>query len=66
MPDANVKGRAMFVWWGVALDRLFMSVLGTPRLPKGAPPEIVSGIENCLAKRPSPSEATPPPPASAP
>jgi hypothetical protein len=56
----------MFVWWGVALDRLFMNVLGVPRLPKGAPPEIVSGIERCMAKRPSPSEATPPPPASAP
>jgi signal peptidase I len=66
VPDANIKGRAMFVWWGVALDRLFMSVLGTPRLPKGAPPEIVAGIERCLSKRPSPSEATPPPPASAP
>jgi len=66
VPDANIKGRAMFVWWGVALDRLFMSVLGTPRLPKGAPPAIVSGIENCLAKRPPLSETTPPPPASAP
>ena len=66
VPDANIKGRAMFVWWGVAMDRLFMNVLGTPRLPKGASPAITTGIENCLAKRPPPSEATPPPPAAAP
>ncbi len=62
VPDANIKGRAMFVWWGVDLDRLFMRVLGTPRLPRGASPEILAGIQTCLAKRPAPSEATPPPP----
>jgi signal peptidase I len=55
----------MFVWWGVAFDRLFMNVLGTPRLPKGAPPEIVAGINSCIAKRPPLSETTPPPPAAA-
>jgi signal peptidase I len=65
VPDANIKGRAMFVWWGVAFDRLFMNVLGTPRLPKGAPPEIVAGINACLAKRPPLSETTPPPPSAA-
>jgi signal peptidase I len=65
VPDANIKGRAMFVWWGVALDRLFMNVLGTPRLPKGAPPEIVAGIDACVAKRPPLSETTPPPPNAA-
>lgn len=65
VPDVNIKGRAMFVWWGVAFDRLFMNVLGTPRLPKGAPPEIVNGISACLAKRPSSSESTPPPPSAA-
>jgi signal peptidase I len=65
VPDANIKGRAMFVWWGVALDRLFMSVLGTPRLPKGAPPAIVDGIASCLAKRPPLRETTPPPPSAA-
>jgi signal peptidase I len=65
VPDANIKGRAMFVWWGVALDRLFMSVLGTPRLPKGAPPDIVNGINACLAKRPPLSETTPPAPNAA-
>jgi signal peptidase I len=65
VPDANIKGRAMFVWWGVALDRLFMNVLGTPRLPKGAPADIVKGIDDCLAKRPPLSETSPPPPAAA-
>jgi signal peptidase I len=65
VPDANIKGRAMFVWWGVALDRLFMNVLGTPRLPKGAPAEIVNGINACLAKRPPLKETTPPPPSAA-
>ncbi len=65
VPDANIKGRAMFVWWGVALDRLFMNVLGTPRLPKGAPPEIVAGIDACIAKRPPLSETTPPAPNAA-
>jgi hypothetical protein len=39
-------------------------VLGTPRLPKGAPAEIVTGINACLAKRPPLSETTPPPPAA--
>jgi signal peptidase I len=62
VPDANIKGRAMFVWWSVAFDRLFMNVMGTPRLPKGASPEILAGIDRCLRERPTPSEATPPPP----
>ena len=66
VPDANIKGRAMFVWWGVALDRLFMNVIGAPRLPKGAPPEILSGIERCLHERPPVSQTTPPPPAASP
>jgi signal peptidase I len=66
VPDANIKGRAMFVWWGVDLDRLFMRVLGPPRLPQGAPPEIVASIEKCLDGRPPLSEANPPPPSAAP
>jgi signal peptidase I len=66
VPDANIKGRAMFVWWGVALDRLFMNVIGAPRLPKGAPPEILAGIERCMRERPPVSQTTPPPPASSP
>jgi len=67
VPDANIKGRAMFVWWGVnPLDRVFTHVLGTPRLPQGAPAPIVAAIEKCLAGRPPPSETTPPPPSAAP
>jgi signal peptidase I len=67
VPDANIKGRAMFVWWAVdPMDRLFMRVTGTPRLPRGAPAHITAGIEKCLASRPPVSETTPPPPSAAP
>ena len=58
----------MFVWLsfdpdgGFALDRWLTSVLGKPRLPKGAPQELVSGIEKCLAERPPVEKTTPPPP----
>ncbi len=68
VPDANIKGRAMFVWlsfgsdgW-LTLDRLFTNVLGTPRLPQGASPEILAGIEQCLRTRPPRSATTPPAP----
>lgn len=62
VPFENVKGRAMFIWLsfnengsdalGVTWDRLFSGVMGTPRLPKEADPELTKGIERCLAKRP--------------
>jgi signal peptidase I len=68
VPDANIKGRAMFVWlsfgsdgW-LTFDRLFTNVLGTPKLPKGASPEILAGIERCLRTRPPRSATTPPAP----
>ncbi len=68
VPDKNIKGRAMFVWlsfgsdgW-LTFDRLFTNVLGTPRLPKGASPEILAGIDRCLRSRPPLSATTPPPP----
>ncbi|HEX7452474.1 MAG TPA: hypothetical protein VF294_09330, partial [Polyangiaceae bacterium] len=69
VPDANIKGRAMFVWLsfgsdgGVTWDRLATNVLGKPRLPKGAAPELLQGIEKCLRERPAPSQTLPPPPA---
>jgi signal peptidase I len=68
VPDANLKGRALFVWWGDPLsDRLFVSVMGEPKLPKaGATPEILAGIQRCLASRPPVSMTTPPPPAAGP
>ncbi len=67
-PDANLKGRALFVWWGDPLgDRLFVNVMGTPQVPKaGGTPEIVNGIKRCVASRPPVSETTPPPPAAGP
>ncbi len=68
VPDANIKGRAMFVWLsfgpdgGVTWDRLATNVLGRPRLPKGAPAEILQSIDKCLRERPPPSQTLPPPP----
>jgi signal peptidase I len=68
VPDANIKGRAMFVWLsfgsdgGVTWDRLATNVLGKPRLPKGASPELLQGIEKCLRERPPPNQTLPPPP----
>jgi signal peptidase I len=68
VPDANIKGRAMFVWLNFKKDgwpdpdRLFTHVLGTPRLPKGAPPEVLSGIDRCLKERPPADQTLPPPP----
>jgi len=68
VPDANIKGRAMFVWLsfgpdgGVTWDRLATNVLGKPRLPKGAAPELIQGIEKCLRERPAPGLTLPPPP----
>lgn len=62
VPFANIKGRAMFVWLSfndsdsffgrVTWDRLFTNVMGTPRLPKGAPEEVLNRIQTCLAQRP--------------
>lgn len=67
VPDANIKGRAMFVWLSfgtdtdVTWDRIFTNVMGKPRLPKGAPAHLVAGIDRCLAERPA--QTNPPPPA---
>jgi signal peptidase I len=60
VPYANVKGRAMFVW--LPLSRLFVNVMGSPLLPKGAPAELVRGVEKCLEQRPTVADSTPPPP----
>ncbi|HEY8943101.1 MAG TPA: hypothetical protein VIM73_02515, partial [Polyangiaceae bacterium] len=57
---------AMFVWLSfgsnadVTWDRIFTNVMGRPRLPKGAPDDLLQGIERCLSQRP---EQTLPPPA---
>ena len=66
VPFENIKGRAMFVWWswdpqgGVALDRIFVNVMGTPKLPPGTPPELTANIDKCYRERPPVSETTPP------
>ena len=58
-PFENIKGRALFVWMsfgadgGITVRRLFTNVMGKPTLPPGAPPELVRGIERCLAERPA-------------
>ncbi|HEX7669142.1 MAG TPA: signal peptidase I [Polyangiaceae bacterium] len=58
VPFDNIKGRAMFVW--LPVDRFLVNVMGAPQLPNGAPPDMVTGIAACLAKRPPLSETTPP------
>lgn len=70
VPFENIKGRALFVWLsfnnrgedllGVTWDRLFVDVMGKPRLPREADRSLVEGIERCLAQRPA--DTTPPPP----
>ena len=59
VPFDNIKGRAMFVW--LPLDRFLVNVMGAPQLPNGAPTEMVTGIQRCLAQRPPVSDTTPPP-----
>ena len=58
VPFANIKGRALIVWFPGS--RMLVNVMGHPRLPDGAPSELVEGIERCLRERPS--DTVPPPP----
>lgn len=70
VPFENIKGRALFVWLsfnnrgedflGVTWDRLFVDVMGKPRLPREADPALTEGIARCLRERPA--ETLPPPP----
>jgi signal peptidase I len=58
-------GGVMFVWLSfgsdnITWDRIFTNVLGKPRLPKEASPELVQGIARCLEQRPV--QTLPPPP----
>ena len=67
-PFENIKGRAMFVWLsfgldgGVTWDRLLVDVMGKPRLPKGAPQDLVNRIEECVKKRATLATTFPPKP----
>jgi signal peptidase I len=58
VPDANIKGRAMFVW--APLSRMFVDLMGQPVLPKATAPALSAGIARCLAQRPSDAETVPP------
>ncbi len=66
VPFENIKGRAMFVWWswdprgGIAQDRVFVNVMGAPRLPPGAPQKLVDTLQRCLTDRPPLAATTPP------
>jgi signal peptidase I len=68
VPFENIKGRAMFVWWswdprgGVALDRLFVNVMGPPKLPPGVSKDLTMGLQKCMRERPPVEQATPPRP----
>jgi signal peptidase I len=58
VPFANIKGRALIVWFPGS--RMLVNVMGHPRLPDGAPSELVQGIERCLRERPA--DTVPPAP----
>jgi signal peptidase I len=68
VPFENIKGRAMFVWMsfgpggGIAQDRLFVNVLGRPKLPAGQEAALGPALDRCLRERPSVAQTTPPPP----
>ena len=68
VPLQNIKGRAMFVWWswdprgGVALDRIFVNVMGPPRLPPGVGEGLKQSLERCLQSPPPLDRTTPPGP----
>lgn len=59
VPDAKIKGRALFVWLAfdgvgrVKWQRIGADLLGRPHPPTGAAPEVVAGIERCLSARPA-------------
>jgi hypothetical protein len=61
VPYANIKGRAMIVWFPAS--RMLVNVMGKPTLPDDAPAELVAGIDRCLEQRPPAEDTIPPPPA---
>ncbi|EYF05895.1 Signal peptidase I [Chondromyces apiculatus DSM 436] len=70
VPFENMKGRATFVWMsvapggGFALDRLFVNVMGRPKLPGNLSErdlaKLQETLDQCLRERPSVAETTPP------
>lgn len=70
VPFENIKGRAMFVWMsfgpggGIAQDRLFVNVLGRPKLPGAQEAALQASVDKCMRERPPVAQTTPPPPAA--
>jgi signal peptidase I len=68
VPFENIKGRAMFVWMsfgpggGISQDRLFVNVLGRPKLPAAQEAALQPAVDKCMRERPPVSQTTPPPP----
>jgi signal peptidase I len=66
VPFEYIKGRAMFVWMsfgpggGIVQDRLFVNVLGRPKLPADQEATLGPAVDKCLRERPA--QTTPPPP----
>ena len=70
VPFENMKGRATFVWMsvapggGFALDRLFVNVMGRPKLPGNLNErdlaKLQETLDQCLRERPPVAETTPP------
>jgi signal peptidase I len=71
VPFENIKGRAMFVWMsfrpdgGVASDRIFVNIMGSPTLPGEAKSALQGALDKCMRERPSLEKTTPPTRASA-
>lgn len=69
VPFENIKGRAMFVWMsfgpggGIEQDRLFVNVLGRPKVPSAQEAALGAATDKCLRERPA--QTTPPPPHAA-
>lgn len=68
VPFENIKGRASIVWMsfdpngGVAADRLFVSITGTPTIPGKPDGSLQSALDKCLRERPDVAKTTPPSP----
>ena len=66
VPVENIKGKALFVWMsfgpggGIAQDRLFVNVMGRPKLPPSQEALLRPALEKCLRERPSIAQTTPP------
>ena len=66
VPFENIKGRAMFVWMsfgpggGIEQDRLFVNVLGRPKLPAAQEAALGPAADKCMRERRPVEQTTPP------